>query len=222
MSIDITKSAFKYEGQSYFRDKAENVRLGSYGDKKSPLGKPNYLSVQGNITSENLGQVSSNIVGPYAIEWENYTDSDVNLAISYITKDGGTAGFDRQTARSAKLKLVKIFFNRGPLTTLLNKHADGARNWLASAGNSGRVVGEVWIVMEATLASEITTNGSLSAEGRVNGFKINLSGSSSSTTRSSITIPANTTFAYLLYKVKDWNKDKTQVEALEDDRVGLT
>jgi hypothetical protein len=31
-----------------------------------------------------------------------------------------------------------------------------------------------------------------------------------------------TTFAYLLFKVKDWNSGKTQIQELEDDTVELT
>jgi hypothetical protein len=37
-----------------------------------------------------------------------------------------------------------------------------------------------------------------------------------------ITISKGTTFAYLLFKVKDWNSGKTQILDLEDDSVGLT
>lgn len=220
MKIKISNAAFLYNGKRYFRGNSENIRLGSYGDKKTPLGQTNYLQVQNNITNENLTKRNSHITGPYDIDWGQYSDSDVNAGISFITIAGGTAAFNRSVAKSANLKLVKVHFNRGPLTTLLNKHANGARKWLAGAGNSGRVVGEVWIVMDATLASEVVNRGSISADAIVKGIKIELNGSSSKTTISSVTIPAGSTFAYLPYKVKKWNKEKTQIEELEDDQHG--
>ena len=34
-------------------------------------------------------------------------------------------------------------------------------------------------------------------------------------------ISAGTTFAYLLHKVKEWNKGKNQIENMEDDRKGM-
>jgi len=220
MNIKRSNAAFLYNGKRYFRGNSENIRIGSYGDKKTPMTQTNYLQVQNNITNENLTKQTSHITGPYDIDWGQYSESDVNAGISFITIAGGTASFNRNVARSANLKLVKVHFDKGPLTTLLNRHANGARKWLAGAGNSGRVVGEVWIVMDATLASEVVNRGSISGDGIIKGFKIDLSGSSSKTNISSVTIPAGTTFSYLLYKVKKWNKEKTKIEELEDDQHG--
>jgi hypothetical protein len=36
-----------------------------------------------------------------------------------------------------------------------------------------------------------------------------------------VAISAGMTFAYLLHKVKEWNKGKTQIENMEDDRKGM-
>jgi hypothetical protein len=218
--INLTNAAFRYNSMRYFRGKSENVRLGSYGDKKTPITQSNYLLVQNNITAENLAKRPSHITGPYAIDWSRQSDSAVNVGLSFINALGAAVPLTRSATHSANLQLVKVHFNRGPLTTLLNRHANGARNWLAGAGNSGRVVGEIWVVMEGTLASEVTTRGSISADASVLGIKIDLSAGTSTTRVSSVVLPSGTTFAYLLYKVKKWNRDKTVIEELEDDQHG--
>ena len=52
--VNITSSSFKYGTLSYFRAKAENVEMGSYGEKKTPFGSAAYLSVQNKVKSEYL------------------------------------------------------------------------------------------------------------------------------------------------------------------------
>ena len=219
--IKITKSKFVYNGFSYFRAKAENIDLGSYGQKKTPIGQPNYLAVEDEVARANLGRITVKFSPPYDIQWSKYSSSAVNLGIKYINSAGGSASFSRNKAQSANLKLVKMFISEGPLKTLLNKHAGKARKAMASEGNDARIVSEVWIVVEAQMASAISTCGKVAGEGTVNGIKVTLSGSSCGTTKSSVTIPANTTFAYLMHKVKKWSKGKKQILNMEDDRAGL-
>lgn len=56
MAINITDSKFVYSGKSYFRGSCEDVNLVSYGEKKTPLGKANYLYVAGIVDPANLGK----------------------------------------------------------------------------------------------------------------------------------------------------------------------
>jgi len=220
-SVAITQSKFKYNGIAYFRAKSENVVLASYGEKKTPVGKPNYLAVQNDVNRAKLGKVKVKISGPYTVDWGKFSASEVNASIKYLKTAGGTGSFSRDAAKSAKLQLVKFSLDEGQLKTLLNKEADGARNYLKDEGNDGRIVSEVWVATEASLAETITNCGSVSGSGSNGGFEVSISGRSCGTNTSSVTIPTNTTFAYLLHKVKKWNKGKTKVEDLEDDNKGL-
>ncbi len=219
--VKISKSKFTYSGVSYFRGKAENVNLASYGEKKTPIGKPNYLAIQGDVARSNLAKVRVKMTGPYSIEWSKFSDSSVNLGINYLTVAGGTAGFSRKAAKSANLKLVKFAIDERPLKTLLNKHAPVARKEMAKEGKDARIVSEVWVVMAASLASDVTSCGTVSGQGTANGIKVELSGSSCTTNKSSITIPKNTTFAYKMHKVKKWSKGKKSIEDMEDDTKGM-
>ncbi len=221
--LKISKSAFAYGGTRYYRGKAENVRLGSYGEKKTPVGQTNYLAVQNHITQANLAKVKVGIAGPFPMEWSKYSKTDVEAGLStkYVKAGGATATLSHEAAKSANLKLVKFYLNEGELRKLLNNHADGARNYLADEGNDGRVVSEVWVVMEGTLASQVTTSGSVSGSGTANGLQIDVKASTSSTTTTKITLPPDTTFAYMMHKVKKWEDKKTRVGDLEDDQHGM-
>lgn len=226
MAVKITDSKFVYSGKSYFRGGCEDVNLVTFGEKKTPIGKANYLYVAGTVTPKNLGEVKVTVSGPYSIEWEKFSDSDVNVGIKYLTAAGGQVGFSRQAAKSANLVLMKLSLGSIAMKKLLNNHADVARNYLKEEGNDARIVSDVWIVMEAQLASKVTTGGSVSVSAPLgtSGFTLEVGGSTSSTTTTKVQIPDNTCFAYLLNKVKKWDKvgNKWTVVELEDDTKGLT
>jgi hypothetical protein len=61
-------------------------------------------------------------------------------------------------AKSASLDLVKFAIDEGPLKTMLNNDASGARNFLRDEGSDGRIVAEIWVVMEAKLAAHFQTS----------------------------------------------------------------
>ena len=103
---------------------------------------------------------------------------------------------------------------------MLNKDANGARNYLADEGNDGRIVSEVWIVLEAELAEHFETSGSLLASAKDSDLKVTAKGGKHGT--QTITLSAGTTFAYKLHKVKKWNKGKTQIEDMEADYKGMS
>ena len=225
MTVTITDSKFVYSGKSYFRGGCEDINLVSFGEKKTILGKPPYLYVAGTVSAQNLGKVHVTVSGPYSIEWEKFSDSDVNVGIKYLTAAGGQVGFNRNAAKSANLVLMKLSLSSNDLEKLLNDYADVARNSLKEEGDDARIVSDNWLVMEAELASKVTTGGSVSVSAPLgtSGFTLEVGGSTSSTTSTKVQIPENTCFAYLLNKVKKWDKvnGKWVVKELEDDTKGL-
>lgn len=219
--VSIGKNTFKYSGRSYFRGKSENVNLASYGEKKAPVGQANYLAVEDDIDRNTVKHVSVKISGPYDISWSSFKEGDVNAGISYLKTAGGTGSFSWSAAKTANLKLVKFSIDEGPLKTLLNSHASGARNHLKSEGADGRIVSEVWVVMEGTLASRVKNCGSFDGAASSNGLKVKINTSACAGASATVSIPTNTTFAYMMHKVKSWNGDKSRIEDLEDDNSGL-
>lgn len=221
--VNITASSFKYGTITYFRGKAENVEMGSYGEKKTPFGGAPYLSVQNKVKSEYLnGRVK--FATRCEIDWSKQSQAAVEANdISYfgLGVKGAVSG-SYSKAKSASLDLVKLAIDEGPLKTMLNNDASGARNFLRDEGGDGRIVPEIWVVMEAKLAEHFQTSGSISVSGTVNGVSADITASGGSQGTQTITISKGSTFAYLLFKVKKWNSGKTKIEDLEDDTVGLT
>jgi hypothetical protein len=225
MGIKISDAKFVYSGKGYFRGGCEDVNFLSFGEKKTPINRPNYLNVAGTVRPKNIAKVKIKVTGPHVIEWDKFSNSDVNVGIKYLTLAGGAVGFSRQAAKTADLKLMKISISETQLERLLNNHANIARRSLEKEGNDGRIASAVWIVLDAQLASTISNGGSVSANVPIgtSGFSLELGTSGSSTTTSRVDIPENTTFAYLLHKVKKWQKEKGEkyVKELEDDMQGL-
>jgi hypothetical protein len=217
--VKITKGALIIDGGiRFFRGKATDVALGSYGEKKVPLGNPAYLAIERTIPAATLAKVPVKVTGPIAVDWGKVSKTDVEGNVNFLKKGGGKASLTIEGAKSAKLVLVKFSIAEGDLKDLLNKHAQDARDEIKKEGKDARIVSEVYVAMEAELASSVTTGGSVSASGTANGIEISVAGSTSSTTTTKVVLPPDTTFAYLLHRVKKW--DKKVISDMEDDRQG--
>ena len=218
--VKIKDKYFKYSGVKYWRNKAENVEIGSYGEKKTS-GK--YIAVQGDIGTKNI-KSSVKFVGPITIDWSKQKTTAVQASATlYVKNTGATAGFTHKKAKSAKLKLMKFYVNEGKLKTVINKKSKKALNYAKDEGGDFRVISEVWVVMEAKIAEEIINSGSVNVSGSQKGVKFDVKAKGSSKTTTSFTLPAGSTFAYLMHKVKKWNKKKgkkTTIKDMEDDQYG--
>ena len=118
---------------------------------------------------------------------------------------------------------MKFYVNEGKLKDVINKKSKKALNYAKDEGNDFRVVSEVWVVMEATIAEEIVNASSVTVSGTAKGVKFDVKAKGSSKTTTSFTLPAGSTFAYLMHKVKKWNKKKmkkTTIKNMEDDQYG--
>jgi hypothetical protein len=224
METKITEHFFEYGGAKYFRENAHNVDLGSYGEKKDPVGARAYLDVQSNVKSEHLAsRVKYNTTA--VVNWNKTTKGEVqvNGSLKYFgigAKTAVSGSFEK--VKSANLKLVNFAIHEGPLKTMLNKDAVGARNFLAEEGNDGRIVSEAWYLMEGELAEHFETSASISASVDASAKSLTVTASGGKLGSQTITIAGGATFAYKLHKVKDWNKGKTQIEGMEADWKGMS
>jgi hypothetical protein len=217
--VAIKNTHFKYGGISYFRCNAEEVRLGSYGEKKTPILKCNYLSVQNHLDAADLKRVGVAMSGPFSITWENYSKADVqgDADLKYFGIDGKAAlSGSYAKFKSAEVKLVKFSITEGDMKKVFNEYAPNRRNYMRAEGSDARVVPQVWVAMSAELASQFSSSTSLSLA--ADGDKLNLTAEVGTGKSYTITIAPGTTFAYLLYKVKSWNSDKTKITDFEDDQ----
>lgn len=224
----VAQHYFTYNNIKYFRTKAEDLRLGSYGEKKDPLGAMAYLAVQSHVKNEHLAG-HAQFVGPITVDWASQNSADFSSSgeVTYFTVSGsGSAQASYRDAVAANLKLIKLSLTEGALQRILNNEAGGARSFLADEGGDARVVSSVFIVVDATIgeafAASAGTSGSITAQlTKALGlsFKVTTTGSSSRLV--TVEPGVGSTFAYGLHKVSDWNRGRTRVEDLEDDRKGM-
>lgn len=224
MDTSITQYRFETGGMSYFRGNAHLVELGTYGQKKDPIGAKAYVDPQSKVTADKLAS-RVKVGKPVKIDWSKV--SKVDLEAEGVLKffglgKKGAASFTHEQARTAKLELLNFSISEGPLQQLLNTDADGARGFLADEGDDGRIVSEAWVVVSVELGQHFATHAAASAGVKAFGSSLDVSVSGGQQGTQTITLSAGTTFAYKLHKVKDWNKGKTQIENMEADYKGMS
>jgi hypothetical protein len=221
MSTKITDHYFEYGAQKYFRGNAHLVEICTYGQKKDPIGAGAYIDPQSKVQREYLvNRVTKGLT--VGIDWSTTTQAavEVNGTVKVFKVGVSTAGSLSYTKiKSGNVKLYNLFINEGPLKTMLNSDASGARNYLAAEGADGRIVTEVWVVMEAALAEHFDTSGSITVSASTADLKVTATGGKSGT--QSITLSVGTVFAFKMHMVNDWNATKTKVEGLEADYYGM-
>jgi hypothetical protein len=223
METKITKHFFMANTMKYFRGNAHRVELGTYGKKHDPIGAKAYLEPQSKVKSEHLAS-RMQIGTLVTVDWNEVSKADLEAEadLKFFSLGKKVAvDFNLEKAKSAKLKLISLAINTGPLTAMLNKDADSARKFLAEEGNDGRIVSEAWVVVDAELGEHFDAHGSTSLSVEAFGSSLDLTVTGGKYGSQTITYSPGTTFAYMLHKVKDWNKDKTRIESMADDYKGL-
>ena len=211
--VVVQSNHLTYDGKQYFCGGAEDVLLGSYGEKKTPLTKQNYLEVQGTIPAAKLKVRSA-------------TECTIDFANSntFSVSHSGTASVD--FGSTGHLRLVKFIVENGDMERAI-EDLPNTLDKLRSFGKDARICHEVFVVMEASLADALTASGSLTLSGSagIEGLKISgtqtVSGAKTRTT--TVTMSRRTTFAYLLLKI-NWNHSglkKTDIDKLTDDQWSL-
>jgi hypothetical protein len=222
--IEITKNSFTIGSTKYFRGKPEDVVLGAYGEKKDPIGAQAYLAVEDRL-SRSLLRDPVRLVTTAQITWDRQRAADVEVngklnVFGINAKTSISASYE--DARSGKLELVKFGIDEGPLKEVLNSDAaTGARRYLASEGRDARFCSEVWVVVTAELSEHFRTSVTRTVSADAGPASLEFTATGGSKGSQTIVLAPKTTFAYLLTKVKEWNKDKTQVLNLEQDRKGM-
>lgn len=221
MATNITEHCFEFGALKYFRGNAHLVEIGTYGEKKDPVGAKAYLDTEGTVNREFLApRVEKG--KPVGVAWEQTTKAEleVNGPVPVFGLNlNVAAGFDYGKVKTANLKLFNLSIPETPLKQMLNNDAVNVRKYFAAEGNDARIVSEVWVVMEAELAEHFNTSGAVAVA--VKGVDMNVTAKGGKHGTQTITLSKGSVFAYKLHKVKDWNKDKTQILGMEADYKGM-
>ncbi len=219
----ITKHKFKYNTIGYFRGNAHEIVMATFGKKHDPIGAKAYVEPEGQINRRYLnGHVKMGTIADINWSRENRADVEVNGNFNIYGVNGQVnASGDLRDADSVDAKLAYFYIYPNQVENILNNEARVARTFLADEGKDGRVVTGIWVVLEATLASEFEAKGSTSLSASALGQNLSITVGGGTKSAQSITVSPGSTFAYSLHKVKKWNRGKTRVEDLEDDKKGM-
>ncbi|MEN8225539.1 MAG: hypothetical protein ABFS05_09300 [Bacteroidota bacterium] len=224
MSNVVVKEAhLTFGGVAYFRAHAEEVEIGSIGEKRKPLTKQNYLEVKDRVQVPEKEIIQATVT---EIDFNKTSKSAFNLNASAIIK-GVPVKLDSDAVfrklKAGELKLVKFSISNNDMKRAMNNSPQKLQDLIAW-GNNARVVLQVFVVIEAKLADEFTRDMGIGISAGIKGLEAEVGGCFAASGSSRITLSQGTCFAYLLAK-PDWDarkkKDRTRVVDLDDDQWGL-
>lgn len=200
MSTAKLKDNFvEYNGIRYFRAGSDVVRIGTWGEKRTPVLRPNRLDPKGQLNNSKIQGVRATEVD---IDVSSVTDSTISVDGSDLTNTvGGNASVAIERIRNGKLKLVLLQVPTHRLKDGLND-APTVRANLKAEGNDGRIVDAVLVVTSATVAETVVRSGSLDISGTANGFNVGASGGTSMQSTSVVNFSSGSVFGYSLANPK--------------------
>lgn len=217
--VVIKPNHFTYNGIAYFRGNADTVRLGAYGEKRTPLTKANYLEVKGMVPAPKLDAIAATVVD---IDFRQSNEADITVDVhpAQLEFAGGSVSAARRAASDGKLKLLKLHMLNNDMEEAINASPKVLED-LNDYGKDARVAHQIWVILEAELADRVKTNASASVKATIEGITVGLNGSTQSSRETEITIRPGATYGYLLGKF-DWNasskKKRTKIVDIDDDQ----
>ncbi|MGE0682137.1 MAG: hypothetical protein AB7P69_14720 [Candidatus Binatia bacterium] len=224
-NVIVKESHLTYGGVAYFRGHAEEVEIGSIGEKRQPLTKQNYLEVKDRIPVNKIDAVKSTVV---EIDTTKLSKTDFKTKVAAIVPIGGVpvpttfegnVAFERLQSRA--LKLVKFSVMNNDMLKATNNSPEKLQ-YLIDWGGDARIAHQVFIVMDAKLSTKFDNNVNVTLSAGVDKLvKATVGGNGSSSGETTVQMSPGSGFAYLLAKI-DWDakqkKNKTKIVDLDDDQ----
>ena len=211
----IRDSHIKLNGVKYFRGKAEDVDIGSYGRKRTPVFGMNYLDVYRNLPARKLDINEAVVVD---IDFSNSTKADIEAGFSMAQVIGIQTGNVYEKLSSGELKLVKFEMKISDIEDAVNSNRR-AFDYLVDEGDDARIAHQVFVVMEAELASKVAASKTFDVKFSKGVYTITAKGKVGSKTDTVVTLSEDSTFAYLLLKPKWDAKRKRRIEEMTGGRT---
>lgn len=227
MSVKLTKHMLKINGDKYFRGGAHRLKLGTIGRKRDPIGANAYLDDERDLDPDIIEDYIDGKVPVLDIDFGKFSQSQIggNGAIKVFgLKFQAGANFSYSSAKKAKLKIANFSLSGSELKHLINADRP-AFNYMKNEGSDARVVSEVWVVLEASLASKVKSASKVKVGGKLDdNNKVDISFKSRSGKTTTLTISKGTVFAYKMHKVRDYDKRRKKarrITALVSDSKGM-
>jgi hypothetical protein len=215
----VKDSHLTYNGKKYFRGGSEDIELGSYGEKKSPITQTNYLEVQGRIPAEKL-KVREAV--EISIDTSQTSQKEITTNINAAAVFKGSAGTAYQDFKSGKLKLIKLIIENGDIMSAANQSPKAIDN-LSTYGNDARIAHQVFVVVDDETARSFSKGSSFEVSVNVGVVKVSVGANGGSSGSTSVSVSRGSIFAYGMVKL-DWDahsaRNKTKITKVTDDQWG--
>jgi hypothetical protein len=219
-NVTVKENHLTYGGVAYFRGHADAVHFGDIGEKRTPLTSQNYLEVKDRLPADKLDGVRATVV---EIDTGTLSKAAFPLKVSAIVPVSGVPvpiQFDGEAAftklKAYDLKLVKFSILTNDLVDAVNR-SPKKRQYLIDWGNDARIAHQVFIVMDAEVATKFDNNVAVNlAVGVEDVVQATVGGSGSASGGTTVKFADGVCFAYLLAK-PEWNaKQKKNITAMTD------
>lgn len=221
LDLKIRNNHLHHNGFNYFRGHAEEVLLGDVGEKCTPATQTNYLAVQGHVVRK---QLKIHTASRIDLEGLAVASGDVGVSIQVPGRGGLTAGAVAGGLATGELSLLKLSVPPKDVVALANDNPKHALNPLKQAGARGRIVHQVYVVLEAKLAAVFGGAARFEIEAEGAGLELQATGGLAGSGGVRATISPGSTFAYaLLDPVWDANLQKNwkRIVDWKDDQWSL-
>lgn len=196
---EVSASTLKFEGVRYWRKKASEAKLGSVGQKMTPVGGKNYFQ---KIQDAPNGIYDVTIDGQTTITTDEAHEWSVTPATSNVSGSVGGSGAYQGKLTAYKMR-IDLGNTSGDLRFETNRH-NGHLNAVKNEGNGARLISAVWILVAADESKQECYSGDLTVSNGTMSVRTSASGCSSSTW----TIQPGSIIAYEMVKVDKWNDEE--------------
>lgn len=195
----VTPSTLKYEGVRYWRKKASEAKLGSVGQKMTPVAGKNYFQKEQDAPN---GIYDVTIDARTTITSANANSWGVSAGVSNVQGGVTHTGNYKGTITAYKMR-IDLGNRRGDLRYETNRHV-GHLGALKNEGKGARMVSAVWILIAGDESKDECYSGDLTVTNGVWKVSTTASGCSSN----SWTIAPGSIIAYEMVKVDKWDDEE--------------
>ncbi len=196
MGADVTvrEDHLHCDGVDYFRGRAGAVQLGDVGERRSPAGGPGHLAVRARLPRDQLA-----IDRVTQVDLQGVTVRGSDIAADITVAEVGSLGASTvaRLLHDQTLGLIKLEAGPRAVIDAANECA-GPLDALGRAGKAGRLVHQVFVIVETATARDLTQATRWSLGGADQDCVLTAIGDDGR--RSLVLLAPGATFAYLLLK----------------------
>jgi hypothetical protein len=221
-AVKVRKTHLVVAGTSYFRGRAPELQLLSWGKKRTPVTKANYLDPAGRL---NPARFDVRVATKLTIDVDQGGADELmaDVTVPQLEHAGASVSAARELASEGRLKLVMLQVSRKQLADVINGTPKTLETF-KQTDDDVRIVDVGLFVARAELADRIDVSVEGSVEATVDGISVGLGAGHEEHSQTRVTFRRGTLFAYGLAKPR-WDaerkKQRTRIESFSSDQQGM-